>query len=149
MRLYLTAESEKSISYIPDWLKVRFTENDQSLELTLDITGEIDYSEDKLDCRCKVDAIPWTLYNLESGEETDLSLLSALELDRLFPLEKVAEIIYNSETYRIGLYPVNDSEETFELAKEDTFTNCEGCIEIFNGFTVYKKQFEFEAEVNV
>ena len=150
MRLYLSADSKHKIGYIPDWLKVGFNQDGKEFELTLDIQGDIDYFLDTLSCRCKGDLIPWVLYDLETGDETDLSTLSADDIENILPDEKIAEIICNSGYYTVGIYPDNDDAETFELAKEDVLTNCEGRVEIYidegNYFT---KDFEFETELNI
>lgn len=150
MRLYLDAESKQKIGYTPDWLRVQFNQDGKEFALTLDIQGDIDYFTDTLSCRCKGDLIPWVLYDLETGDETDLSTLSADEIESIWPDERVAEIIRNSNCYEIGIYPVDDNEEIFELAEEDDLTNCEGRVEIYidedNYFT---KDFEFDVELNI
>ena len=60
--------------------------------MTLDIQGEIGYSPDSLDCRCKGELIPWVLYDLETGDETDLYSLSNEEVENILPDIKIAEI---------------------------------------------------------
>ena len=150
MRLYLSADSKQKIGYTPDWLKVQFTENEKDFELVLDIQGSIDYSKDGLYCRVKGELVHWVLRDLDEGDETDLSMMSDEELLSVWPNKTLTEIINNSEYYEIGIYPVNDDEETIELAKEDILTNCQGQIEMYideeNYFT---KDFEFETELNI
>ena len=94
--------------------------------------------------------IPWVLYDLNEGDEFDLSTLSEEELECAWPDERVAEIISNSSWYEVGIYPTDDNDETFESAKEDSLVNCEGRVEIYidenNYFT---KDFEFETELNI
>ena len=150
MRLYLSAKSKQNIGYTPDWLRVQFSQDGKEFELTLDIQGVIDYSPDTLSCRCKGELIPWVLYDLDTGDETNLSTLSIEELESVWPDKKIAEIVCNSHTYEIGIYPVSDNDETFELAEKDILTNCEGCFEMYvdenNQYTV---DFEFDTEVNI
>ena len=150
MRLYLSANSKQKIGYTPDWLRVQFNQDGKEFELTLDIQGDIDYSPDALSCRCKGELIPWVLYDLDTGDETDLSTLSAEELESVWPDKKVAEIISNSNYYDVGIYPVCDNYETFELAKEDVLTNCKGCFEVYiDKDNHYNVDFEFDAELNI
>jgi|GEM_PF-2432519 len=149
MILYAEADSKKGIGYVPDWMKVRYEKDDQRFELTLDISGEINYNENKLDCRCKGELTPWVLLNLETGEETDLSVLSVEECNELFSIETVAKLVYNSDSYRIGVYPIDDRDEVIKETEDDVFGKGKGAIEISNGFTVYEKDFEFEVELNI
>ena len=150
MRLYLNAESKNNIGYTPDWLKVSYTENGEDLELTLDIQGNIDYDDTCLSCRCKGDLIPWVLWNCETGDETDLSSLTEEEIDAMLPQKKIAEIICNSDSFEVGIYPVDDSEDDFEQAEDDVLSNCEGSIEIYvDENHHYIKDFDFTTELNI
>lgn len=148
MRLYLNAESKHNIGYIPDWLKVSYQENGQNYELTLDIQAWIDYNNEYLSCRCKGDLVPWVLWNCTTGEETDLSSLSEEELDIMFPIEKIAEIVCNSSSYEVGIYPAN--EEKFDLAENDVLSQCEGTLEMYADENHdYQKDFQFTTELNL
>ena len=150
MRLYLYAESKHNIGYTPDWLKVTYEENGELLELTLDIRGSIDYKKERLSCRCKGELIPWVLWNCETGDEIDLSLLTEEELEMAFPNRRIAEIVCNSKTYKIGVYPVDDSDETFDLVESDVLSDCEAFFEMYvDEDNYYEKEFEFEAELNI
>lgn len=150
MRLYLDADSKNNIGYTPDWLKVRYFEDGNEMELTLDIRGEISYQKDRLHCRCKGDLTPWVLWNCETGEEIDLSSIDEEEVEEMFPDKRIAEIINNSNTFEIGVYPVDDSSEAFELAEDDKLTNCEAFFEIYvDKDNYYEKEFKFDAELNV
>lgn len=149
MRLYLYAESKNNVGYIPDWLKIKYGENGERLELTLDVQASIDYSDDELNCRCKGDLVPWSLWNYGTGEEIDLDLMSKAELEKIMPNEKIVEIICKSDNYVVGIYPVDDSEETFELVKGDRLHRCEGLLEMYIDEKHFiEKRFEFEAELN-
>lgn len=150
MRLYLSAESKNNIGYTPDWLKVTYKENGELLELTLDIRGSIDYKKEKLSCRCKGELIPWVLYNCETGDEIDLSLVTEEALEIAFPDKRIAEIVCKSETYEIGIYPVDDNDEIWELAESDMLSDCEALLEMYvDEDHYYEKDFEFEAKLNI
>lgn len=150
MRLYLSAESKNKITYTPDWLKVTYEEDGKMYDLVLDIQGSIDYQKERLSCRCKGDLIPWVLWNCETGEEIDLSLLTEEECEIAFPNKRIAEIVCNSDTFEIGVYPVDDNDEICELAMDDVFSDCEGFFEIYVDADNYcTKEFTFDTEVNV
>ena len=150
MRLYLSAESKNNIGYTPDWLRVTYEEDGQNYELTLDIQGTIDYEKECLSCRCKGDLVPWTLLNCETGNEMDLSSLSEDEIDIKFPNKRIAEIIRSSNSYEIGIYPVNDDEETFELAERDILSDCSGLLEMYiDENHYYEINFQFNVDLNV
>lgn len=148
MRLYLDAESKNNIGYTPDWLKVSYEENGQGLELTLDIQGEIDYSTDCLSCRCKGDFIPWVLYNYINGDEIDLYDLSEEEVEKIFPVKRIAELLQTGTDFRIGIYPTDDNKDILKLAEEDILSNCIGMCKIYDGENTCEIRFEFEAEFN-
>lgn len=150
MRLYLSAKSKLNIGYTPDWIKVTYEQDGKDFELTLDIQGTIDYSPGSLDCRCKGELIPWVLYDLETGDETDLYSMSDEEIEDMFPDKRIAEIICNSANYDIGIYPICDTDEEFALSENDKLTNCEGCFEMYiDEEHCYTKDFKFEAELNI
>lgn len=150
MRLYLYGKSKYNIGYTPDWLKVYYYEEDgQMFELVLDIQGSIDYVKDSLNCRCKGDLIPWVLWNCETGDEIDLYELSEEEIEIKFPDKRIAEIICNSDTFEVGIYPVND--DVYEEAMTDVLTDCEGKFEMYIGEEDldYEKEFKFDVELNL
>jgi hypothetical protein len=133
---------------------VSFYENGERMELTLHIQGDIGYDEDCLSCRCKGELIPWVLYKCESGDEIDLYSSTDKEINAMFPDERVAKIICESEDYEIGIYPVTngdcDDKEIFKSAEEDIVSNCKGSFEMFvDDEHYYHKDFEFETELNI
>ena len=144
MRLYLNAESKNKVGYVPDWLKVSY----ENFELTLDIRGYIDYDSDNLNCRCKGKLIPWVLYNLENGNEINLYDLSVKEVDEMFPINRIVEILQTGTNFRIGVYPVDNSNENMKLSEKDILINCTGQLEIYDGVKEHRIDFEFEAEYN-
>lgn len=148
MRLYLDAESKNNIGYTPDWLKVSYEENGQEFELTLDIQGEIGYDNKCLNCRCKGDFIPWVLYNMDNGDEIDLYDLSEEEVEKMFPVKRIAELLQVGTDFRIGVYPTVEGEEIFKLAEEDVLSDCTGLCEIYDGENTHEIRFEFETEFN-
>lgn len=146
MRLYLNSKSERKLGYTPDWIKIfYFNEKDEEMELTLDIRGDIDYEKDGLDCRVKGELVPWVLINCETGEETDLEADKDVAAE--FTDERVFELFKNSLTYRVGVYPVDDSTNAWE---DDVFTEREGTLEVcINGEVLSHEFRDFEIEVNV
>ena len=149
MRLYLNAESKKYFGYTPDWLKISYKDNGKDFELTLDIQGDIDYATNGLRCRCKGDLVPWVLYDYEDGNEINLNSMSQEEVDELFPISKIAEILQTGTDFRVGVYPVEGGEIDLALAEDDTFCKGEGLCEIYDGENEYVKNFEFEVELNI
>ena len=159
MRLYLSAESKNKVGYTPDWLKVSFYENGERMELTLDIQGDIDYDKYCLSCRCKgakrLEELEENQKKLdETGDEIDLYSLTDERVEKMFPDERVAKIICESEDYEIGIYPVTngdcDDKEIFKSAEEDSVSNCKGSFEMFiDDEKYYQKDFEFETELNI
>lgn len=143
MNLYLNAESNNKIGYIQDWLKISY----ENFELTLDIQGDIDYENDCLNCRCKGDLIPWVLYNNESGNEINLYDLSTKEVDKVYPVNRIAEILQKGTNFRIGVYPVDDREENMKLAEEDVLSNCSGLLVLGMGDSTTESRINFEFEV--
>ena len=152
MRLYLEAESKNKVGYTPDWLKVTFYENGKQMELTLDIQGDISYDDKCLSCRCKGELIPWVLYDCENSDEVCLYSMTDEQVGKIFPDERVAKIICESEDYEIGIYPVTSrdcNEEVFERAEDDEVSNRKGSFEMFVDDKYYYKDFEFETELNI
>lgn len=146
MRLYLNAKSKNKIGYTPDWLKVTYTnEKGEDIELTLDIQGWTDYHTDGLNCRTKGELLPWTTYDLETGEETDLSAIENIE--EIYSVDYLLDIIENGDDHIIGVFPADTSEEGIEAA-EDVDGDDLGYGEaelIWGERTVY---FKFETELN-
>ncbi len=129
MRLYLSANSKKKVGYVPDWIKFNYKENDQSYELTLDIQGWIDYDGETLNCRCKADLVPWTLYNQTDGSELDLYDMDEEEVDAMFPYNKIVNIFREGTDFVVGIYPDND--ERLDDAEEDVLSDCKGSYDTF------------------
>jgi hypothetical protein len=146
MRLYLNAKSKNKIGYTPDWLKVTYTnEKGEDIELTLDIQGFTDYHTDGLSCRTKGELLPWTTYDLETGEETDLSAIENIE--EIYSVDYLLDIIEHGDNHIIGIFPADTSEEGIEAA-EDVDGDDLGYGEaelIWGERTVY---FKFETELN-
>lgn len=145
MRLYLNAKSKSHRGYTPDWLKVSYNENGINYDLTLDIQGDIDYDPECLDCRCKGDLNPWALYSLESGEDIDLSELSEDEVDAMFPVSKIIEILRKGTEFVVGVYPVDDTNYCPENT-EDDLSEGTGSCELWDGETAHIINFKFMAE---
>ena len=148
-RLYLNAKSKKKVGYTPDWIKLSLPNNE---EITLDVRGEIDYDNDTLSCRVKGYLDPWVFIDSD-GEEYDLSELSEIEIAEQYPDNKICEMFKYAKEITVGIYPANDSNDNFKLAKEDILSNCSGKVEIWladkndNG-SLFEYRFAFETELN-
>jgi len=154
MRLNLKAESKTGVGYTPDWLKVSYRESKEDFELTLDIWGETDYDRNGLNCRTKGDLLPWTLVNLTTGEETDLSVLSKEEMEKKFPVEKLADILHRAsaeeQIFTVGIFPVNcTNTRVASVYAEDVVSNGEGTCVLYDGNKVYEIKFRFDTELNL
>lgn len=150
MRLYLSADSKKNIGYTPDWLRVCYEQDDKTFTLTFDLQGEIDFTHNTLDCRYKGDIIPWVLYDDEEGDEIDLSQLDEEEIAELLPDKTLAEIIYESEEYEVGVFPAGYTDEIIEASEDDILSNCTGLLQIYvDENHYYEKRFEFDTELNI
>lgn len=143
MRLYLNAKSKNNIGYTPDWLKVTYTnEKGEDIELTLDIQGFTDYHTDGLNCRTKGELLPWTTYDLETGEEVDLSKIENIE--EIYSVEELLNIIQNGDDHVIGIFPADTSEKGIAEAEKDEVEY--GEAELMWGERTVK--FIFETELN-
>ena len=153
MRLYLRGNSKNEIGYVPDWIKIYYEEGNREYELVLDIQGSIDYSDTKLDCRCKGDLIPWVLWDFETGEEIDLYELSEEEIEERFPDKVIAKSFTKSHGFTVGVYPMcpcdMDEHDLFELAGKDKITECEGYFECYVDDEFYEVNFVFDTELNI
>jgi len=149
MKLYLSAKSKNNVGYTPDWLKVVYEEDGQDLELTLDIRGDIDYDPNTLNCRCKGDLIPWVLYNCDDGDEIILEDMDEDEINEMFPLKRIVEILHTGTYFRLGVFPVNTAPENMKLAEEDVFSDSHGECLIYDGEIEHKISLVFnETELN-
>lgn len=151
MRLYLNAKSKNNVGYTPDWLQVTYDENGKQYELNLDIQAEIDYDPTTLSCRCKGDLIPWTLVDMDDGNEIDLSELPEEEFESLYSNEKLAEIFEKGYGFLVGIYPVGDVDE--DAYTYDTLSDCTGKLILDISSEEedidYTKTFEFDTECNL
>lgn len=131
MRMSVTGKSKQGIAYILDWIQLTYQNEDgYTIELTLDVLGEASTREPypsqngiEFNCYCKTPLNPWTEYNIENDVEKNLYELSEDEISKLYPYEKLINIIKNSKETIIGLYPWHD--EDIEKAKEDVITDCQ------------------------
>lgn len=154
MRLCLKANSQKEITYTPEWLRVCYKEKEQELELTLDIRGEISYKEGCFDCDCKVELIPWVMFNHTTGEDMNFEELSEMAVEEMFPISKIIEIIKNGTSYEVGIYPViqgssEKQEAILKNAEGDTLSECSGIFCCLDDNEVTIINFEFETQLNI
>ena len=144
MRLYLGAKSKNGIGYTPDWLKVTYTnKKGEDIELTLDIQGWIDFQTDGLYCRVKGELLPWTTCDLETGDEVDLSEIENIE--EIYSVDELLNIIQSGRDHRIGIFPVDTSDDGIAAAEEDEVEN--GEAELMWGER--EIGFKFETELNI
>ena len=144
MRLYLSAKSESHRGYTPDWLKVSYQEDGIHYDLTLDIQGDIGYDPECLCCRCKGDLNPWVLYSCSTGEDIDLYELSEEEVNKMFPVSKIIEILRKGTEFVVGVYPVDDAGD-YVNAEEDLSEGV-GTCELWDEDTLHTINFEFTVE---
>ena len=145
MRLYLTADSKEQQGYTPDWIRIRFTENGQELELTMDISGETDYNATTLDCRTKGQLQPWTI--ADGSQILDLGEINETDEDFEYYLNLFNQNIETAQQIIVGLYPTDD-----ELYQDDVLTNCKGEYEFVLDFNKGQSKivnFTFETEINI
>lgn len=145
MRLYLTADSKQNQGYTPDWIRIRFKENEQELELTMDITGETDYNPTTVDCRTKGQLQPWTI--ADGSQILDLGEINETDEDFEYYLNLFNQNIETAQEIVVGLYPTDD-----ELYQDDILTNCQGEYEFVFDFNKGQSKivnFTFETEINI
>ena len=145
MRLYLSTDSKENQGYTPDWIRIRFTENSQELELTMDITGETDYNPTTLDCQTKGQLQPWTI--ADGSQILDLGEINETNEDFEYYLNLFNQNIETAHEIVVGLYPTDD-----ELYQDDVLTNCQGeyefVLDIHKGLSE-TVNFTFETEINI
>jgi len=146
MNLYLAANSRKHIGYTPDWIQIWYSTNQFEYALTLDIQGEIGYTNNSFSCRCKGDLVPWTLIktDIKTGDTEEIDLGDESQKDYVeqsFCPKKVAGLFKYAESFVVGVYP----NDRFDDAKDDVLSIGKGLLEY--GDVV--KQFVFECELNI
>lgn len=143
MRLYLDADTKSKRGYTPDWIRVEYTtEDNKDIELTMDVQGWIDYSNDKLEVRVKGELIPWTCSI--DGEEVDLSEQESHK--ELMYIKMFGLMLRNPDAVVVGVYPTDDKD----VDTLDVFTNCEGTYEYMDDDdNLRTTSFTFTCEINV
>lgn len=147
MRLYLEATAKSGLGYIPNWIRCEYMnpKTKQKEELTMDIRGEVKYSPKNLNVRVKGELAPWSFWNLETGEEKDLSRIDNPDEYRLL----FNQIFSSSKDVTIGLYPV-DEEGVFFIennSDDNEFSNCQGFYDFVEGENVRSIEFTFDCEI--
>lgn len=121
MRLLLEAKSKLQRGYTPDWIRISFSDpnnSDEFAELVMDIEGSIDYVPKHLNVQVKGDLVPWA-YFTEDGE-VDLSSLSEEEQQPYFELFE--KHLATSTDVVVGIYPCRDVDEDDEDKEYDTMS---------------------------
>ena len=125
MRLELRANSKKKITYLPNYL---ILENNND-KIKFDITGNISYGKNKLNCYIKGD------FQVVKGN--NLINMNAEHLCKLIrylddPDSKITVVVY---------------PEDEDVYVDDVLSDCEGTIELYLGNNSYVNSFNFEVQV--
>lgn len=144
MKLYLSGKTQ--IGYTPDWIRIEYFDEtlNKTVELTMDIQGETDYSTETLNVRTKGELIPWVYYT--DGDEIDLSELpekEALKYEKLFN-----KYITKASNITIGLYPEPEDFNESESLVNHEFEECQGEYYYIENDEEKQFKFTFKAEVN-
>lgn len=144
MRLYLSANTKTG--YTPDWIQIEYVDDDtnQTVELTMDIHGEIEYNPETLNVRVKGELVPWILYT--DTNETNLSELSeetAKQYEELFD-----KYINDASNITIGFYPVTEDYDVNENETQDEFNNSQGEYHYIEDGEQKEITFTFNGEIN-
>lgn len=144
MRLYLSANTKTG--YTPDWIQIEYVDDDtnQTVELTMDIHGEIEYNPETLNVRVKGELMPWILYT--DTNETNLSELSeetAKQYEELFD-----KYINDASNITIGFYPVTEDYDVNENETQDEFNNSQGEYHYIEDGEQKEITFTFNGEIN-
>lgn len=143
MRLYLSANTKTG--YTPDWIQIEYVDGDtnQTVELTMDIHGEMEYNPDTLNVRVKGELVPWMYY--KDTKETDLTELSegqAKHYEKLFN-----KYIHEASNITIGFYPVTEDYDENENTTEE-FNNSQGEYHYIENGEQKQITFTFNGELN-
>ena len=144
MKLYLSGKTK--IGHTPDWIRIEYFDEmlNKTVELTMDIQGEIDYSTETLNVRAKGELIPWVYYTEDN--EIDLSELpekEALKYEELFN-----KYITKASDITIGLYPEPEDFNESENLVNDKFESCNGEYYYVENNKQKHFKFTFKVEVN-
>ena len=145
MKLYLSGKTK--IGYTPDWIRIEYFDEtlNKTVELIMDIQGEIDYSTETLNVRAKGELIPWVYYT--DDNKIDLSELAekeALKYEELFN-----KYITKASNITIGLYPEPEDPNESENLVDDKLEL--GIGEYYHYVENDKEKhfkFIFKAEIN-
>ena len=144
MRLYLSGKTK--IGYTPDWIRIEYFDEtlSKTVELTMDIQGESDYSTETLNVRAKGELIPWVYYTKDN--EINLSELpekKALKYEELFN-----KYITKASDITIGLYPEPEGFNESKNPVDDEFEECQGEYYYIENGEEKRFKFIFKVEVN-
>lgn len=118
MRLYLSADTSVKNSYAPDVITITYTtEDDKKEQLSMDISGWVDYTKNTLDVRVKGELTPLTFID-DNEQETDL--VSLKEKESQFFINRFNKYLPLADDIMVTLYAEDDLEEP------EFFSNCEG-----------------------
>lgn len=144
MKLYLSGKTK--IGYTPDWIRIEYFNEtlNKTVELTMDIQGEIDYSTETLNVRAKGELIPWVYYT----EDNEIDLLELPEEETLKYEELFNKYITKASYITIGLYPEPEDFNESENPVDDKFELGIGEYYYIENDKEKHFKFIFKAEVN-
>ena len=144
MKLYLSGKTK--IGYTPDWIRIEYFNEtlNKTVELTMDIQGEIDYSTETLNARAKGELIPWVYYT----EDNEIDLLELPEEETLKYEELFNKYITKASYITIGLYPEPEDFNESENPVDDKFELGIGEYYYIENNKEKHFKFIFKAEVN-
>ena len=151
MRLELKASSKLGIGYTPDWIQYDYInpETGGVETLTMDIRGEIAYNLDGLNVSVKGELAPFSFYDGNSGEETDLTELDSKEDEKYISLFN--QFFASGKNFLIGVCPVQVQRERFKEVdgyKTERFSNCSGVYRFAVDGEEREFEFSFYCEIN-
>ena len=149
MRLELKASSKSGIGYTPDWIQYDYIspETGGVETLTMDIRGEIAYSLDGLNVSVKGELVPFSFYDGNSGEETDLTELDSKEGDKYISLFN--QFFACGKNFLIGVCPVQwERFGEVDGYKTERFSNCSGVYTFAVDGEEREFEFCFDCEIN-
>ena len=144
MKLYLSGKTK--IGYTPDWIRIEYFDEtlNKTVELTMDIQGEIDYSTETLNVRAKGELIPWIYYT----EDNEIGLSELPEKEALRYEGLFNKYITKASNITIGLYPELEDFNESENLVDDEFEGCQSEYYYIENGEEKRFKFTFNAEIN-
>lgn len=144
MKLYLSGKTK--IGYTPDWIRIEYFDEtlNKTVELTMDIQGEINYSTETLNVHAKGELIPWVYYT----DDNEINLSELPEEEALKYEELFNKYITKASDITIGLYPEPEDFNESENLVNDKFELGIGEYHYVENNKQKHFKFIFKAEIN-